>query len=684
MAEVVTHAILQLRDLSPAGGRFALITLDNGLNRPATLGPAGFGELSDALDAALATGVIGIGITGVGKVFCAGAELSIFAELTSRSQALELAQLGHRILGRLSQLPVPTFAFINGAALGGGFELALNCTYRTVTSAAGPLGLPEVSLGLVPGWGGAWLLPNLVGADRAVQVIIDAPMNGGRTFTGRDLAAWDPAGVLIEPGDFLGQSLAWASGVLHGELVVEPAAIDRDEQRWQVAIERGRALADARVHGATPAPYRALDLLARARTSTREQGFLAEDDALVDLLTTDDNRAALYAFTLTRSRAKTPTGAPEPALARTIRSVGIVGAGLMASQLAMLMSSRLAVPVILIDLNQQRVDNALAWIREQAASAQQKGRMSVDDAARLTDSVSGSVDKGALRDVDLVVEAVFEDLNVKTAMLEGLEPLLRDDCVIATNTSSQSLAKMAAVLTNPARFVGMHFFNPVSRMALLEIIPAVTTDAATLATAFVIGKQLGKSCVLVQDAPGFAVNRLLTRIYAELMTTIDEGTDVLVADRALDPLGLPMAPFALLALIGPAVLLHANETLFEAWPDRFPVSPNLEAIVASVLTPNELAELAPAVRALLVQDGQPSDAGQVLTRVRNALADEAWRLLDEGVVSSAEDLDTCMLLGAGWPAHLGGITPWLDRSADADATGRRFLAPGIASLHQAE
>lgn len=684
MAELVTDSQLRMYDLPDGGGQFAVITLDNGGSRPATLGRIGLGELSQALDAALNSGAVGIGLTGVDRVFCAGADMSMLTSVPSRGEALEVAQLGHRILGRLGELPVPTFAFINGAALGGGLEVALSCTYRTTTAKAAPLGLPELTLGLIPGWGGTWLLPNLVGIDTALQVIVDAAMSGGRTFTGQQLASWDPRCAVLDAEDFVNASVAWAARVLSGELVVDAAEIDRDEQRWRAAVDGCRARVDAHVHGATPAPYRALQLLSQARISTREEGFRAEDAAFADLLMTDDSRAALYAFTLTRSRAKRPVDAPAEALAHRVSTVGLIGAGLMASQLALLICRQLGVPVVMTDLHQPQVDKGLAWIRDQVAALQSKGQLSAEDADRIRSLITGSVDKAKLSSADLVIEAVFEDLAVKTAVLAEVEPWLRPDCVIATNTSSLSLAKMASVLENPARFVGMHFFNPVSRMPLLEIIPAESTDVATLATAFDVGKHLGKSCVLVRDAPGFAVNRVLTRMYAELMKTIDEGTPMVLADRALRPLGLPMSPLELLALIGPAVLLHVNETLAAAWPDRFPVSPNLEAIVASgmrnVLDPDDPEQLAPGVHAVLKQGDQPSTASEVFTRIRDALADEAWRMLDEGVVGVPEDLDTCMLVGAGWPAHLGGITPWLDRSGDDVTTGRRFLAPGVASV----
>ena len=284
---------------------------------------------------------------------------------------------------------------------------------------------------------------------------------------------------------------------------------------------------DKRLHSASPAPYRALDLLGDARALTREQGFAAEDEALGDMAMTDECHAALYAFQLTRARSRNPAGAPDATLARTVSSVGIVGAGLMASQLALLFATRLGVPVVLTDVDQARVDQGLAWIREQADSLKAKGRLPADAAERLINSVTGSVEKSALSEADLVIEAIFENLDVKITMLTELEPLLRDECVIATNTSSLSVSKMATVLRHPHRFVGMHFFNPVSHMKLLEIVATTTTDEATLATAFAIGKKLGKSCVLVKDAPGFVVNRLLARLYAQWLSAIDEGTPLL-------------------------------------------------------------------------------------------------------------------------------------------------------------
>jgi 3-hydroxyacyl-CoA dehydrogenase len=242
---------------------------------------------------------------------------------------------------------------------------------------------------------------------------------------------------------------------------------------------------------------------------------------------------------------------------------------------------------------------------------------------------------------------------------------------------------MASKLKHPERVVGFHFFNPVAILPLLEIVRGEQTDDASLATAFGVAKQLKKTAVLVKDAPAFVVNRVLLRLLAEIVQTVDEGTPIEVAERAAAPLGLPMPPFVLMGLVGPAIALHVNETLHGAFPDRFPLSDNLAKMVAAgkpgVYLPD--FSLDPEVVAMFGGGADPSTEEQVLDRALAALADEIRIMLDEGVVAAPEDIDLCMILGAGWPFHLGGITPYLDRSGVAErVAGRRFVDPGVASL----
>jgi 3-hydroxyacyl-CoA dehydrogenase len=490
---------------------------------------------------------------------------------------------------------------------------------------------------------------------------------------------------MFEPADFLEQSLSWAAAVVRGDVTVDRPEVDRGEA-WDTALARGRGIADLKVSGAAPAPYLALDLIELARTAPYEDGTAAERKALARLATGQELRAGLYAFDLVQRRVKRPAGAPDRALARPVTKVGIVGAGLMASQLALLFVRRLQVPVVLTDLDQERVDRGVGSVHWEIASLQQKGRLSTDAANRLKALVTGSTDVAAFADADLVLEAVFEDLQVKKDVFADVEKVVSDTCVLATNTSSLSVAAMAEDLAHPERVVGLHFFNPVAILPLVEVVRAPRTDDGTLATAFAVGKELKKSCVLVADRPAFVVNRLLTRFLGEVTRAVDEGTAFEVADRALKPLGLPMPPFVLLQLVGPAVALHVAETLHDAFPDRFYVSENLRRIVAAgrpgvYAWDGPVPHVDPEVAALVQQGSDPVPEEELRRRALDALAQEVRLMLDEGVVQDVRDIDLCMVLGAGWPFHLGGITPYLDRTGVSErATGQRFLPPGTATL----
>ncbi|HLL67639.1 MAG TPA: 3-hydroxyacyl-CoA dehydrogenase NAD-binding domain-containing protein [Micromonosporaceae bacterium] len=680
--EVVTKSLLRFVTLPGLDRPAALITLDNGFDhtKPNTLGPAGLASLDAALDEAHAARPSLVAVTGKPYIFCVGADITAIPLVTSREQALEVGRMGHRVFRRLIDSDVPTFAFINGAALGGGLELALSCRYRTVSSGAAALALPEVSLGLIPGWGGSHLLPNLIGIAPATQVIIQNPLTR-KTLKPAQAHEMGIADVLFEPADFLERSLEWAAAVTRGDTT--PTRPEVDREMWDGVLFFARKLLDEKLHGAVASAYRALDLLALAGTGSLDEGMAAEDEALADLVMGEELRASLYAFDLAQRRAKRPAGAPSSSLARPVTKVGVVGAGLMASQLALLFARRLQVPVVLTDLDQARIDKGLGYIRTEIDKMVSKGRVDEGTAAKLRGLVSGSVDKAVFADADLVLEAVFEDLGVKKQVWAEVEAIVRDDCVLATNTSSLSVTEMGADLAHPERLVGLHFFNPVAVLPLLEVVRAERTDEATLATAFAVGKQLRKSCVLVKDAPAFVVNRLLTRYQGEIFAAVDDGTPLDVADTALDPLGLPMRPFALLQLVGPAVALHVAETLREAFPDRFAVSPNLARVVEAGVT--TLADSdgtpTPEVLALFKVGGKALTRQEVLQRALDALALEIRLMLDEGVVAEPQDIDLCLILGAGWPFHLGGLTPYLDRTGTSErVTGRRFLPRGVASL----
>jgi 3-hydroxyacyl-CoA dehydrogenase/enoyl-CoA hydratase/carnithine racemase len=688
--EVVTQALVRHVDLNAFGakGVLALITLDNALdhNRPNTFGPQSLLALDAAITAATAIKPAAIAITGKPFIFAAGADLSALSFITNREQSLGIGKLGHDVFRRLGESSIPTFAFINGLALGGGLEVGLHCHYRTLASTAFT-GLPEVFLGLVPGWGGATILPKLIGPERAVQVIMLNALNNNTMMKAKDALKLGVVDVVYEPSDFLERSIAFAANVLNGTTKIERKDYSQDPA-WESALATGKAAALKKYGGAEIAsPMKALELIAAAKSNTLGQGFDAEDLALADLTMSDPLRASLYAFNVIQKKRKKVEGAPKPALARKVGKVGVVGAGLMASQLALLLLRNLKCPIVMTDIDQERADKGVAWVKNELAKLVEKKRMSPESAARLTLLISGSSDQNTFAGCDFIIEAIFEELSLKQELFKKLETIVSPECVLATNTSSLSVERMSEGLKNPERVVGFHFFNPVAVMPLLEVARTSKTDDATTATAISVGKELKKTMIICKDAPGFVVNRLLTRFMGEITDAVDEGTSPEVADNAMRAIGFPMSPFQLLDLVGPGVALHVSETLHANLGERYRISPTMAAMVKqgvrNFYVKNEDGSFGanPAALALIHKGDSPSTAEQVRSRALTALAIEARMMLDEGVVSTPAEIDLCMLMGAGWPMHLGGILPYLDREGISEATcGQRFHPKAVASL----
>ncbi|THJ67018.1 3-hydroxyacyl-CoA dehydrogenase [Arthrobacter echini] len=691
-AEIVTHSYVQDIDLPDDAGVLALITLDNDLDqsRPTTLGPTTlieFGRTLEGLKDRVADGEItAVAVTGKPYFLVAGADLSTVKSVQSEHLGKLMAELGHEAYDLLADMGVPSFAFINGVALGGGLEVALAANYRTVSTGAKGIGLPEAFIGLVPGWGGVYRLPRLIGPANAVKVMIENPLSNNRSLSGTEAYDLGIADALFEPADYLEQSLLWAARVLQ-----DPAARETVERRrseladydagtWAGAVAAGRAFVEAKTGNAAPAPSRVLDLFEAGLHLSRQESAAAECTALAELMQTAEFHATVYAFLdLVQKRAKRPAGAPDRKLARPVTKIGVVGAGLMASQLALLFARQLTVPVVLTDIDQARVDKGVSHVHAEIDKLLDRKRISRDAANRTRDLVTGSVSKDAFSDADFVIEAVFEEMSVKKQVFAEVEAVVSAECILATNTSSLSVAEMAADLEHPERVVGFHFFNPVAAMPLLEVVRAPRTDDAVLATAFVVARGLKKNAVLVQDAPAFVVNRILGRMFGEITAVFDEGTDAATADTALRPMGLPMSPFRLLALVGLPVGQHVQESLHAAFGDRFHVSANQQKLIDAGIKglwekqEDGSYEVPDATLALMDRGNTPSTAEEVLRRTQDGLADEIGRMLDEGVVAAPEDIDLCMIMGAGWPMHLGGITPYLDRvGASERVNGKPF------------
>jgi len=579
-------------------GSIALVTIDNGedYHVPTTLGRSAFDSAVAVLQELERGDWSAAVFTGKPLVFCVGADIDEFGRIEDPREGI---RAGHELFARIRALPFPTVAAINGACLGGGLELALHCDARTIAANVRHIGFPEVALSIIPGWGGTQLLPRLVGPEAAARVIVLNPLRQNRLLKAEEAVELGIADKLLEPVEFVDESLAFAASL----------SIEREAPDWSeldAVVRKTRARVDDAVHEATRAPYVALDLIAGARDWTIEEGYAAEEEAMAELLVSPQARASAYAFTVVERRSKRPPNLPD-ATPRAVRKVGIVGAGLMATQLATLFLRRLEVPVVLRDLEQSRVDDALASIRS-------------DVKPFLATIVDGGTGWEQFEACDLVLEAVFEELDVKREVFAEVKKVA-PDAILATNTSSLSVDAMGAD-------VGLHFFNPVAVMPLVEIARTPHTTDEQLATAWDVVKRLKKRGVLVGDAPGFVVNRLLTRMTTVLMDAIENGNTVEEADEAILSLGMPMAPSVLREMVGPAVAHHVLETMHSAWPDRFPLTP--------------------------AGGGEPRSLEEIRQRALDAVADEVQHLLAEGVVADPADVDACLILGAGWPLFLGG------------------------------
>lgn len=694
--EVVTHS--RVRDIRlPSGKVLALITLDNGRDhtRPNTLGPTTLKEFGAALDALKARAAAGeiqaVGVTGKQYILAAGADLSDISRVGSKDNARLIAQLGHHVFGKLDELGVPSFAFVNGLALGGGLEVALNSTYRTVDASAAALALPEVFLGLIPGWGGAYLLPNLIGIENALEVVISNPLKQNRTLKPQQAFELGIVDAIFPAANYLEDSLRWADGVLSGAIKVErknkPGKLERT-MKWPVAIKVARGMLESRIGTVPRSPYVALELLEKAKGGTKAEGFEREDEALADLVAGDQFAASMYAFDLVQKRAKRPVGAPDKELAKKVTKVGIIGAGLMASQFALLFVRKLRVPVLITDLDQERVDKGIAYIHDEIGKLEAKGRLDGDTANKLRALVTGTTDKSLYADCDFVIEAVFEEVGVKQQVFGEIEQIVAEDTILATNTSSLSVEEIGSKLAHPERLVGFHFFNPVAVMPLIEIVKTPQTADAALSTAFVVAKNLGKNAVLTADAPGFVVNRLLAKVMGEAARAVYQGTPLLTVEKAFGPLGLPMTPFQLIDLVGWKVAAHVQDTMVRAFPDRFYANENFHALaeLPEVVEKDKNGKVSgwtkAAEKTLKGAVGStPATEDEILRRVQDGLAQEIRIMLDEGVVPEVEDIDLCLILGAGWPFIDGGASPYLDREGASERVfGDTFHHPPIKGV----
>ena len=657
----------KLRDASTrSAGPLALVTVDNGADytKPTVFGRSAFesaqrvlAELEDGDWAAMV-------LTGKPFVFAVGADMTEFPKVRRREEAIEGSRAGHDAFGRIRALPFPTVAAINGACLGGGVEIALHCDARTISSAVRHFAVPEVFLGIFPAWGGTQLVPRLVDPKTAVRFVVQNPMRQNRMLTGAEAVEHGLADRLLEPAEFLDESIAYALELVEAGLGPTAAGHVRAGRGRPPGAQPARRLRPRRRPGAVPGarPDRGLgELEPRGGLSRRGGGDRRPDAVAAGAGLAVRIRPRRAAREAGRGPARRRAAPGQEGRHRRRRLDGdAAGDAVPAAARGPGRAPR-----------RQRGDRR-AGTRVDPRRARRAGAArGATPRARRASSPRWPPARPATRTSPTATSCSRRCSRSWTSSgrsSPSSSGSSRPECVLATNTSSLSITDMASELEHPERVAGMHFFNPVAVLPLVEVIRAAETDDATLATVWDTAKKLRKRPVLSADAPAFIVNRVLTRMTTVLMDALENGNTVEETDEAILRLGLPMAPSVLLQMVGPRVANHVLETLHEAFPDRFPLSETLR-------------NYAEGRDEIVVRGDARRSVEEIQQDALEAIADEVNRMLEEGVIAEAKDVDTALILGAGWPFWLGGITKHLDQTGISERLFGHALAeaPAVAS-----
>jgi 3-hydroxyacyl-CoA dehydrogenase/enoyl-CoA hydratase/3-hydroxybutyryl-CoA epimerase/enoyl-CoA isomerase len=659
-------------------GGIGVLTFDLPGSRVNTLSQAVLGELEQVVNQlagrADLTGLVLQG--GKPGTFIAGADLRELGSIRPNTeQTRALVRRGLDVIARLETLPCPTVAAIDGACVGGGLELALGFDYRLAGSnPKTEIGLPEVKVGLIPGWGGTQRLTRLLGPSQAGELICAGEtVNAQRARVLGIVFDAVPSERLLDEAVRL---LQWSrqAGDWHEarRRKRQPVGLSEDQLSFAAAVARATVLAKTR--GQLPAPLAALDAIFKGCNLPLDEGLRVETEQFVPLAGSPISRNLIAVFFMTQRLQKDPGVADTAVKPLPVERVGVVGAGIMGAGIAGAHVRR-SIPVALIDVTPQALDKGLAAIARMMQSRVEIGRMKPEEVLAALGRLSPASSPAVLSDRDVVIEAVIEDEAVKTRLFRDLQPVLKSGVILASNTSTISITRMARAVPHPERFAGMHFFNPVDRMQLVEVIRGEKTDDVTTATLVALAKRIGKSPIVVRDCPGFLVNRILFPYLNESLVLLEEGAKPRVLDKAATDFGMPMGPVTLNDLVGLDTSLYAGRVINTAFADRAKTTRILEELVAA----GRLGQKSgagfysyargsrgaddPALEALLqrLRTGRREFTAEEITdRLFLPMLVEASRVLSEGIVREPADVDMGLILGIGFPAWRGGILRWAD------------------------
>ncbi|HKI03041.1 MAG TPA: 3-hydroxyacyl-CoA dehydrogenase NAD-binding domain-containing protein [Thermoanaerobaculia bacterium] len=663
--------------LEAGADRLATLTFDSPDRKVNVFTRAAFQELEQVIEEAASRQDIGCLILLSGKPgsFIAGADVEEIARVTDPVEAEAGSRMGHRLFSAWAALPFPTVAAIRGVCLGGGLEISLASTYRAASDRADTrMGLPEVRLGILPGWGGSTRLPPLIGIAEALDLILT-----GKTVAGRKALKLGLIDALLPDARFLdnlrdfslakiGQRRRDEGGTDLKELLLEKNPVGR-----KILFDQARKKTLETTRGHYPAPLRAIEVVRVGIEDGAKAGFDAEARAVAELATSKTAKNLIHVFRLTEE-AKKETGLPG-AEGRPVRAAAVLGAGVMGGGIAHLVAAEADLPVRMKDVREEALASGMKHAAGLFNKQVERRRLTAPEARRKVGLIHPTLDYSGFRPVDLVIEAIVENMGVKQEVMAETARHVAADAILASNTSSLSVAGIGSKTPNPGRVVGMHFFNPVHKMPLVEVIAAEGSDPAAVNTVFAFTRKLGKTPVLVKDAPGFLVNRLLMFYSTEALWLLDEGYRIEDLDRAMLDWGMPVGPITLQDEVGIDVATKVAHILHDAFAERLPVPEWLDRVPESgrLGTKNgkgfyryegrERKEPDPAVYTLLglqprVDDPDP---GVIADRMVLPMVNEAARCLEERVVRSAGEVDLSLIFGTGFPPFRGGLCRWADQ-----------------------
>ncbi len=638
------------------------------------LSSAVMAELDGLLDGDLKNSSIRALVISSGKpgVFIAGADIAEIETLKSPADAYAKSRQGQAIFSRLAALPYPTIAVIDGVCLGGGLELALACSFRVVTdSDKTKLGLPEVSLGILPGWGGTQRLPRLVGLVKALEMILS-----GKPVSGAKAVRIGLADALL-PHEFVAEQVREFTGrCLTGKgrrTILKRRSSHLMERTWPASsliISKARANALEKSKGHYPAIPMILSLMQETCYARLEQGLERESNAFSQLVTTSICRNLIGLFhtdqLLKKDRGVDAAVAPLP-----IRRAAILGAGVMGGGIAWLFS-RHDRSVRVKDVSWDAVGKAFAEAAEYYRQLMRLRKIKPHEVTLNMHRITGTLDYTGFADADIVVEAIVEKMAAKKSVLAEVEEEVSDHAVICSNTSALSITEMASALKHPERFVGMHFFNPVNRMPLVEVIAGRESSVEAVATVVALAHELGKTPIVVKDSPGFLVNRILIPYLNEAGLLLQEGVDFERIDQLIEAFGMPMGPFALADVTGIDVGYKVILELEEAFSPRLQAAPVLDRFIQAGLlgrksgggfyryNGKDRSVNPDAVK--LVEGFRKKEVSEeeIVDRLILTMLNEAAMCLEEGVVERVDYLDMALITGIGFPPFRGGLLRYAD------------------------